>query len=256
MRRWLAIASLAVMAASCSGGPSGPTPAIGPSGTPRQFTRLGFATNCTFVVTQNGVDVWGGWPGANRIRHGHTPASPRPPSDSSCLRQDYDKSLVTAPHMTLASRSITPALVFVYVLAPNHPVGTPTVPTPGLTLHSDPSVTRWQCGGGTPRTITPYRCQPGQRTNVWVTLPSCVVGGIPAYPPCPAGSVQLPVIQLQITWPVLDATKATFTGGPFFAQWRNGWATVPITNLVNACIVVPTPCGSIINFFHRFPLPK
>lgn len=231
----------ALFLTACSSGAS-LGPQVAPATTVRHFTRLGFATNCLFVADVAGTDQWGGVPGASR--NGKL--------GSSCLRSTYDHSVILAPQMSINGQPVTPGLVFVYTLPPNHSVGTPIKPPGGLAL--DGTRVQWACGPGTPRHAAPYVCAVGGRTQAWVSLPDCLPG--PVDPPCIAGATQLPEIQLQFAWDVLDATKATFTGGSFHASWSNGWIAPAIDSLMANCIVIPTACGSVVNYFHDNPLPK
>lgn len=221
------------------------SPVVGPLGSgKRHFTRLGFATNCLFVNDVNGQDQWGGVEGASR--------NGKP--GSSCLRSGYDKSVILSSQMSINGNPVTPKAVYVYTLVPNHPVGTPQVPPDKVALIG--TAVQWQCGPGSPRHSAPYACDPGVYTQAWVTLPSCLDGTNQLYPTCPDGVTQLPVIQLQFSWPVSDATQATFSGGSYSASWANGWLPAAIDSLVANCIVIPTACGSVVNYFHNSPLPK
>ena len=212
----------------------------------RHFRRMGFSTNCLWVRARSGWDVWGGVNGAER----------RGRRGSSCLRPGYDRSIVLATEMRIDGHAITPNAVYVYTVVPNHERGTPNAPPAGLKLTG--TALQWQCGPGTPRTNKPYRCRPGQRTLAWITMPACWNGGSRViYGICRPGYIQLPVWQLEFAWPVIDARRATFTGGgKFHASWQNGWKVSAMTSLVTHCIVKPSPCGSVVNYFHDHPLGK
>jgi hypothetical protein len=232
-----------------SSGPSSPEAGPLGSGTggKRHFGRLGFATNCLWVTSVNEEDEWGGVPGASR--------NGRP--GSSCLRPGYDASVIEAPVLRVGDLAVTPELVFAYYLAPKHPSGPVQVPPSGMSLTG--SVVQFQCGDGGSRTNKPVACLPGVPTLAWVTMPSCWAGGSSSYPPCPSGLAQYPVIQLEFKWPSSDITGGSFAGeegNQFEAVWTNGWLPEALTPLVRDCIQTPTPCGSIVNYFHRSPLPK
>ena len=212
----------------------------------RHFRRMGFSTNCLWVKANSGWDEWGGVNGAER----------RGRRGSSCLRPGYDRSIVRATQMRIDGNVIKPTAVYVYTVVPNHERGTPKVPPTGLKITG--TALQWQCGPGTPRTNKPYRCQSGQRTLAWITMPACWNGGSRViYGICKLGYLQLPVWQLEFAWPITDARRATFTGGgKFYASWQNGWKVTAITTLVTHCIVKPSPCGAIVNYFHDHPLGK
>jgi hypothetical protein len=212
----------------------------------RHFRRMGFSTNCLFVRTQDRWNEWGGVAGAER----------RGRKGSSCLRPAYDRSIIKGTQMRINGQAIKPAAVYVYTVVPNHERGTPQVPPVGLKITG--TALQWQCGPGTPRQNKPYRCGANQRTLAWITMPACWNGlSRVIYGRCGPGWIQLPVWQLEFAWPVRDATHATFRGGgEFYASWENHWKVLPLTKLVANCIVDPSPCGSIVNYFHDHPLHK
>ena len=214
------------------------------AGGKRHFHRKGFSTNCLYVRTDNRWDEWGGLPGAKRRNH----------YGSSCLRPGYDHSIVKGAEMTINGQHITPNAVYVYTVVPNHPRGTPQVPPVGLKITG--TALQWQCGAGSPRQNKPYKCPSGQRTLAWITMPACWNGGSRVvYGPCGPNQTQLPVWQLEFSWPVSDATHAKFRGGgEFYASWENHWKVKALTSLVKNCVQDPTPCGSVVNYFKDHPL--
>jgi hypothetical protein len=249
MGRVKLISIIGVLLVACSS-PSSSGPQVAPATSIRHFTRLGFATNCNPVVKQeNGYDVFGG-------------------VIQECLRETYDGSIYESATMTLPDgTSQSTNGIFAYYLAPKAPFGTPVVPPSGLQMIATKG---WfSCAGNVKqRDQLPFDCRPYSstpRVEGWRTFPACWdgTGLLPqdvAYDHvgvCPDGfPKQLPILQMQATWNIADGTGATFSTGGYQDRWTDHWYEPAIDSLVANCIVIPTACGSIYNYFHASPLPK
>ncbi len=266
-------ACTAALAACSSSQPgengSGSGSGSSPSGTIRHlhFTRLGFATNCQFVKTGDidgkAFDMFGGLPGAHR----QGPLSTTPLPGSSCLRPTLDHSIYASAQMLRDGKPQPPHAVFAYFLGLTGVTDVDVFPP-----HIQIRATRVQfaCAHGpSPRKPAPYDCGPVMpiqpEVAAWVTWPTCWDGhGLQpedvVYPntdgTCPAGfDHRLPKLQATFSWNIPDGTGATFSTGAFQALWTNGWDAAAIEALVRDCIQHPTPCGAVVNYFKRSPLP-
>jgi Domain of unknown function (DUF1996) len=260
------VTAAVLVACSSSAGSPGQGPSA--SGTIRHlhFTRLGFATNCQFVETGTigGAiyDEFGGLPGA--VRQGPLSATPVP--GSSCLRPGLDHSVFASAAMLIRGLRQPPHAAFAYYLALTGITDVDVFP-PGLQMTA--THVQFSCAhGGAPRKPAPYDCRPvasiDPMVDAWVTFPSCWDGNgtaaedvaYPAGSTCPAGFPRyLPRLQATFSWNIPDGTGATFSTGPFEARWTNGWDQRAIAALVRDCIRHPSPCGAVVNYFHRTPLP-
>jgi len=267
-RTCLLVALGSIVLAACSsttnGGPGQQQP--NPSGTIRHlhFTRQGFATYCRFVTTKvidgAAFDLYGGLPGASR----QGPIATGPKAGSSCLRATFDHSVYASAEMTVNGKRQQARAVFAYFLPP----GTSAVRAFPAGLHMEGTRVQFSCAhGGSPRRPAPFDCRPHfpaePEVDAWVSFPTCWDGKgtdpsdtvYASGTQCPPGHTMLPKLQLQFTWQTPDGTGATFSTGSFKAQWTNGWTALAMASLVEHCIASPTPCGSVVNYFRRSPLP-
>ena len=122
--------------------------------------------------------------------------------------------------------------------------------------------------GGSPRLDAPFDCRPHfpaqPRTDAWVNFPTCWDGRgtepsdvrYAGATGCPAGfGTPIPLLQFQLTWTTPNGTGAMFSTGALQARWTNGWNQQALESLVKSCLNTPTACGSVVNYFHRSPLP-
>lgn len=239
------------------------------------FTRIGFATNCSYVAT---VTLEPGGPAlAQYGRQTHEPPSTESPATgpphhrrTACLYDRYDPGVWYSSMLVMNGRqSHAGAIYTYYVPAPQAPAGSEVTIPAGMRMIATKYY--FTCANEhTPAGPRPFDCRPSQpdnpRVTLWVNFPTCWNGtGLEPtdvqYPErdqgCPSGfDKRFPLIQVQMTWEIADGTGATFTtGDPFQVIFENFWVQEALDNLVTNCIKERQACGPIITYFTRTPLP-
>jgi hypothetical protein len=237
------------------------------------FTRIGFGTNCSYVATvhlePNGPAL------AQYGTRGPvpppttSPTGPRHHKKVACLFARYDPGVYYTPILLQNGKEVpSPGQVFLYyVMGPGPPSSKVPYP-PGLRMTATHYY--FTCVfEHKPAAQQPFDCRDSQpndpRVSVWVNFPTCWdgTGNEPSdvryatAGTCPSGfEMNLPLLQLQMSWHIADGTGLTFsTGQTFVTSFENFWVPAAMNDLVTNCIVQPRPCGGIINYFHRTPLP-
>jgi hypothetical protein len=264
----LALVAVAIIAFGGAGSQT-----TGPGGK-ALFTRIGFATNCSYVAT---VRLEPGGPAFAQYgtrgpvpRPTASPTGPRHHPRTSCLSAHYDPGVFYSAILVMNGRQVPPAgaIFTYYVLGGNAPAGSQVSIPPGMRMIATSSY--FTCAHEhTPAAPQPFDCSQSQpdepRVALWANFPTCWDGrgtqpNDAAYPvdgDCPTGfPKRFPLIQVQMTWRIADGTGATFTTGDTFqVSFENFWLQRALDTLVENCIDVQQRCGAIINYFHRTPLP-
>jgi hypothetical protein len=269
----LVVAAIAIGLANRGGGTPTTGQPTGPGGK-ALFTRVGFATNCSYVATvhlePNGPAL------AQYGTRGPVPApttsptGPRHHKKVACLYARYDPGVFYTSILIQNGHEVpSPGAVFTYyVPGPNAPAGSQVSFPPGL--HMVATHYFFTCAHEhMPASPQPFDCRTSQPTEprvaAWLNFPTCWDGtGIEpsdvryaSGSTCPTGfAKRLPLLQLQMTWHIADGSGSTFsTGRTFQASFENFWVPKALDTLVANCITHQARCGAIINYFHRTPLP-
>jgi hypothetical protein len=210
----------------------------------RKFTLLGWANNCGWEQTIEGIEYYGQYP----------------PLTNLCIRFGFDQSIYTFTGMYVHGRYIQPAnKEFDFFLVPNHVDPSAIVPFPfGMTIASEP-VVHWDCSGGkSPITKAPYDCTPyNANVRAIMDFPYCwagsgndVVDAVEGL--CPSDHpIPLAHLRIDLSFFVQNGTGATFTGGAMAATFTNGYQPDELAEITHDCINVPTACGAFTNWIRR-----
>lgn len=194
-------------------------------------------------------------------------------SDTSCKRLS-DRSAYWHPTLLLRGSRVPAEGMMAYYLAPAKTDPATVRPVPqGLKIvagdaHSDGpqplGVVYFSCSGGAgaPHKALPFDCSRWRGTEVMahIIFPACWDGvhlnsrdhkSHMAYPNklkgCPKDHpVAIPKLTINVHWPIVDGTKATFSSGPAYTlhgDFFDAWDPLVMKQLVRDCIRAGKFCG-------------